>query len=156
MVDESIKFLTTLRALGAREVDFILIGGVAAVLRGAPITTMGLDIVHSRKPENVERLGRALSELGSYYREHSDRKPKPQLSLLAGPGPLDVLGEIIGGLTFDNLLQQSSDIELEPGLSVRVPNLRELVRIKESLGREKDRAVLGVLRRTLEIQEGHG
>jgi hypothetical protein len=33
-------------------VDFILVGGLAAVIQGAPVTTMDVDIVHSQSPEN--------------------------------------------------------------------------------------------------------
>jgi len=36
-------------------VDFILVGGGAAVVHGAPITTQDVDIVHSRESENVVR-----------------------------------------------------------------------------------------------------
>ena len=37
-------------------VEFIVVGGAAAVIQGAPITTNDLDIVHRRTPENVARL----------------------------------------------------------------------------------------------------
>ncbi len=37
-------------------VEFIIVGGAAAVIQGAPITTNDLDIVHRRTPENVARL----------------------------------------------------------------------------------------------------
>lgn len=38
-----------LQALAEQRVDFIVIGGVAAVLQGAPIATFDLDVVHSRE-----------------------------------------------------------------------------------------------------------
>lgn len=38
------------------DIEFIIVGGAAAVLQGAPITTTDLDIVHRRTPENVARL----------------------------------------------------------------------------------------------------
>ena len=37
-------------------VDFIVVGGAAAVLHGAPTSTVDLDIVHRRSEENVARL----------------------------------------------------------------------------------------------------
>ena len=43
-------------ALVAGGVEFIVVGGIAAVLHGAPISTRDLDIVHARDAENVERL----------------------------------------------------------------------------------------------------
>ncbi len=43
-------------ALVAEGVEFVVIGGMAGVLHGAPIATKDLDIVHRRTPENVGRL----------------------------------------------------------------------------------------------------
>lgn len=43
-----------IQALGDGGVEFIVVGGAAAVLHGAPITTRDLDIVHRRTPENVD------------------------------------------------------------------------------------------------------
>ena len=37
-------------------IDFILVGGLAAVVQGAPVTTMEVDIVHEQSPENIVRL----------------------------------------------------------------------------------------------------
>ena len=49
--------LTSLLArLAASHVELIVVGGLAAVAQGAPITTMDLDIVHRRTHENIERL----------------------------------------------------------------------------------------------------
>ena len=48
--------LEILRLLAARRIDFIVVGMAAGVLRGAPTTTLDLDIVHRRSTENVSRL----------------------------------------------------------------------------------------------------
>lgn len=48
--------------------DFIVIGGVAAVLHGAPVSTFDLDVVHSTAPDTVSRLPQAFAELDGYYR----------------------------------------------------------------------------------------
>jgi hypothetical protein len=37
-------------------VEFIVVGGTAAVIMGAPVVTFDIDIVHRRTPENVDRL----------------------------------------------------------------------------------------------------
>ena len=48
------SFLAVLRTLTDHGVEFIVVGGVAAVLRGAPINTFDLDVVYSteRKTSN--------------------------------------------------------------------------------------------------------
>jgi hypothetical protein len=158
-------FLALLRILSRHKVDYIVIGGVSAVLQGAPVSTFDLDILHSRSPENVERLLAALEELGAYYREHEARRPVPEAHHLRGgghhllmtrSGPLDLLGEVTGGRRYEDLEGKAVAMEVEPDLRVRVLTLRMLIVLKEELGGEKDLAVLPVLRRTLREIEALG
>lgn len=69
----SFEPLRILRVLSAHEVEFIVVGGVSAVLHGAPVTTFDLDIVHRRTPENIDRLLAALRELDAILRSRSAR-----------------------------------------------------------------------------------
>ena len=45
-----------LEALIKAEIDFIVVGGLAAVAQGAPITTMDMDIVPRQSNDNIEKL----------------------------------------------------------------------------------------------------
>jgi hypothetical protein len=157
-------FLAILQVLSEHHVDFIVIGGVCAVLHGAPLATFDIDIVHSRAPENVERLHAALLSLDTYYREHGERRLVPQIAHLTGPGhhllmtragPLDVLGEVTWGRVYDDLLGQTVEFEIERGLRIRALSLPALISMKEKTGREKDLAVLPLLRSTL-AEQTHG
>ena len=56
MSNVSIDFFEILNVLCAHEVQFIVVGGVSALLNGAPIMTFDLDIVHERSPENITFL----------------------------------------------------------------------------------------------------
>ena len=44
-----------LEGLIEADIKFILVGGLAAVIQGAPVTTMDVDIVHSQSPENISK-----------------------------------------------------------------------------------------------------
>jgi hypothetical protein len=68
-----LRFLDILEALGRHGVEFIVVGGVAAVLEGAPITTFDLDIVPDPAPDNRERLLAALHELNARYLDPAGR-----------------------------------------------------------------------------------
>jgi hypothetical protein len=46
-------------------VDFIVVGGLAALLNGASLVTFDVEIVHARDPENLVRLERALNSIGA-------------------------------------------------------------------------------------------
>jgi hypothetical protein len=151
-------YRAVLRVLARHRVEFLVVGGVAAVLHGAPIATFDLGVVHARTAENVRRLLDALTELGSRYRDLVDRDLRPDAGRLLSEGhqllgtaaaPLDLLGTIGAGRSYDDLLPRSVEMDLGEGLRVRVLDLETLIAVKEETGREKDRAVLPILRRTL-------
>jgi hypothetical protein len=151
-------FLGALRALRAGGVEFVVVGGLAAVLNGAPVNTFDLDIVHSRDAENVARLGTVLDSMGAIYRMQPSRRLRPNTSHLSSPGhlnlitscgPLDVLGTIGRGLGYAELLPHTVEMEIGGGVTVLVLDLATIISLKEELDGEKDRAVLPVLRRTL-------
>lgn len=66
-----------LEALLDGNVDFVLVGALAAVAQGAPVTTHDVDIVHARTPENLDRLMLALDKLGARYRGRPAESPLP-------------------------------------------------------------------------------
>jgi hypothetical protein len=155
----SVDFVAILQTLAAHRVDFIIIGGVSAVLQGAPITTFDLDLVHSRTAENLDRLLDALQELDAYYREQPARRITPTLSHLASighqllmtrHGPLDLLGAITEQQGYEELLPHTLEFLVEGDLKVRLLDLVTLIEVKEATGRDKDKAVLPILRRILE------
>ena len=152
-------FLVILRTLREEGVDFIVVGGVAGVLQGAPISTFDLDVVHSREPSNLHRLLKALRLLRARYRTPGSENLTPNYShlasaghqlLLTDAGPLDVLGTIGRDHGYDELVRETTELEIAPGLKVRVLDLPALIRTKEETAQDKDRAALAVLRRTLE------
>jgi len=148
----------TLRSLCERDIQFVLVGGLAAVLKGAPIQTYDVDLVYSREPANVERLLNFLQEIDAVFRIQPERRLRPtvshlaaggHLNLLTNLGPLDLLGTIGQGLSYSDLLPLSDEMAISEGIRVRVLNLETLISIKERLGSEKDVAVLPILRQTL-------
>ncbi len=158
-------FLGMLRMLNRHGVDYLVVGGVAAALHGAPVSTFDLDLVHSRREDNVARLLAALDELDASYRTQPERRLRPSASHLASGGhqllttrfgPLDLLGEIGTGRRYEDLLVESTVVQVGEQVSVRVLNLDTLIVLKESLHQEKDRAAIPVLRRTLEEKRRRG
>lgn len=156
-----VRFRALLDALVDGGVDFVVVGGVAAVLEGAPISTFDLDIVYSLDPDNVDRLGRVLRDLEAVYVDPAGRSIHPGVEhlgrgghhlLRTRSGRLDVLGSIGADQTFEVLLNRSHVRSIH-GKTVRVLELEALIEIKEDVGRAKDKAVLALLRETLEQRE---
>lgn len=160
-----LRFTDTLRAFHEAGVEFILVGGLAAALNGAPVNTFDIDIVHSRDAGNIARILPVLEALDAIFRMQPERRLKPNASHLASTGhqnlltrlgPLDLLGTIGRNLGYPDLLPHSIELEIGEGLRIRVLNLETLIALKEQRGGEKDLAVLPILRRTLEERNKRG
>jgi len=154
-------FFRLLEVLGRHGVDYILVGGLCAVLQGVPLSTLDMDIVHLRTAENLDRLLGALQELQAVYRHHAEQRLAPDRSHLASAGhqllqtaagPLDVLGTIGNARGYAELIDQTQEIEIE-GCRLRLLTLEELIRTKEEAGRDKDQASLPLLRQALLLQQ---
>jgi hypothetical protein len=144
-----------LRALVDHEVEFCVIGAVAAWLQGNPSVTLDLDVMPRRELDNAERLAAALNALAARPRggeravelEGADFLGWKARSFDTEAGPLDVvpLAAAIGGF------EDVATIELALGeLSVRVITIDEVIASKEKLGRPKDTAALPALYATRE------
>ncbi|MFH1984971.1 MAG: hypothetical protein ABIL58_24275 [Pseudomonadota bacterium] len=57
-----------IKGLSQAGVEFIIVGGIAAVAQGAPVTTFDLDIVHRRTDDHVEKLDRFLKSIDAHFR----------------------------------------------------------------------------------------
>ena len=151
-------FLGLFRALDRGGVEHIVVGGVAAILEGAPITTLDLDIVCRLDDDNLRRLANLLEALEARYRDPTGREIRPSLERLRSNkinlldtslGPLDVMQTIGPGWGWSDLIDRSHRLRVGD-LEVRVLDLRSIIESKEIADREKDRAMLPVLRRCLE------
>lgn len=141
------------------KVDFILIGGMAAILHGSARVTFDVDVVYSRTPENMERLVAALAPHDPYLREAPPNLPFSwdaktirnglNFTLTTTLGDIDLLGEVAGGETYQTLLSHSFDVEAF-GVRFKCIDLPALIRIKEAADRPKDREAIAELRVLLE------
>ena len=139
-------------------VEFIVIGGAAAVLHGAPITTVDLDILYRSTDQNVDRLQALLERLEGAVRDPAGRDLSPtrehlmaggQMQLFTRLGPVDVMGRLHDGRSYDDLLVHSLVMGDEQ-LEIRVLDLPTLIEIKTAAARAKDRLMLPVLLALLE------
>jgi hypothetical protein len=147
-----------LEQLCSAGVDFILVGGLAAVSQGAPITTFDIDIVPSKEQSNLVKLLDLLLLVNARHRGRPrgqclrpalhDLSAEGHCLLMTDHGPLDVLGTIEQGLGYDDLVVDSSEIRFR-GYVLRVLKLEAMVRMKRLSNREKDKRYLPLLEETL-------
>jgi hypothetical protein len=144
-----------LETLVRHDVDFVLIGGIAAAALGSSRSTYDVDVAYARTPENLERLALALTELGATLRGAPAGLPflLDAKTLASGLnftfstrfGPLDILGEPAGAPPYAELKRAASPTLIR-GRSVYVTSLDHLIAMKEAAGRPHDKLTAAELR----------
>ncbi len=151
-----------LQRLCDAEIDFVIVGGFAAVLHGSTLVTRDLDVCAILTPENVGKLREILRDLKPTHRFTPQRlsfldNPEPgaylqNLYLETELGAIDILSSILGVGDFGRVRAASIEIELFER-RCRVMSLEDLMRAKEALGRDKDLLALKELRAIAEKLE---
>jgi hypothetical protein len=146
-------------------VEFVVVGGVSAILQGAAVNTMDLDLCYRRTPGNIGRLVKALAPLNPRPRGFPPDLPfvfdertvqlGSNFTLEIGPESLDLLGDMsaVGG--YEQVIGQAVDVTIG-SRSVKALSLEQLIATKTAAGRAKDLAVLPELRATLERKRQQG
>jgi hypothetical protein len=146
-----------INVLARHEVDYVVVGGVATQVHGHRRTTMDLDLMPDPDPENLNRLGAALTELDARPRDlSSERAEVPAADperlaiaaivppLLTRHGQLHILKEPKGARAFDQMRNASLTVDLG-GIEVAIVSLDDLIRMKRAAGRPADLADIAAL-----------
>ncbi len=154
-------------ALLARHgVEFIVVGGQAEALMGGARVTYDVDLCYRRTPENLERLAAALGTLHLTLRgAPPDLKFRLDAQALAlglnytflvdDEYPLDLLGYLEPVGAYEDLLPRVETVSIG-GHPIRVIGLDDLIRIKQYLGRPKDRESLLQLQAIKRLRDQEG
>jgi hypothetical protein len=141
-------------------VDYVVIGGLAQVLRGADHVTAGVDICPSFAVGNLDRLSRAVADLRA---TRLDGQPpdvteralsdEVVISLATSGGALQIIGSPAGAPKgFVDLRRAATKEHLGQGIQPLVASVGDLARMAAALGREQDVPRLRQLRRIMELE----
>jgi hypothetical protein len=138
-----------MRALTGRGVDFVVVGGFAAVIHGSPRLTQDLDVTYADDEANLRALGEALQDLEARLRDVEDDLPfVPDeralrrveiLTLDTSAGPLDLILHPPGAAAYAALRRRAQRVDVG-GLAVLVASIDDLLAMKRAAGRAKDLA----------------
>jgi predicted nucleotidyltransferase len=158
-----IDFETALGALARRGVEFIVVGGAAATIHGSARVTRDLDVVYRRTPENIQRLVDALAPHTPYLRGAPPGLPFRwnaatihrglNFTLTTSLGDVDLLGEVTGGGSYDELLPHTFPVEVF-GVRCLCLTLDKLIQVKRAAGRPRDLEAVAELEALREEKAG--
>lgn len=136
-----------LKLLIQSPVEFVLVGGFAAVLHGCNQTTRDIDICIVYSPEQTRLLREILTPFHPRHRMEDSKRSfldtpkdlskKQDFHLITDLGPLDVINHVKGVGSFYDALKNSQEIEIYEG-KCRLISLDDLIKSKKALGRHRD------------------
>ncbi|MFH1729188.1 MAG: hypothetical protein ABIA04_12310 [Pseudomonadota bacterium] len=131
------------------DVDFVLIGGLAATLHGSSIATQDIDFCVSFAEENCEKILKAIDGINPIHRdikkpfkENSQSLSKyKNLYLITDLGSIDMLGLVSGLGDYKKLISQSIEVDLF-NRKCKVLSIDALIKTKKEMQREKDKETI--------------
>lgn len=138
-------------------VEYVIVGGFAAVVHGSSLPTRDIDVVPSRSTENLDRLGGALRRMNAKIRTDGDPVSAPldgpflaqmpfMLNLVTDHGEMDLTFFPSGGLGgFAEWDEHAIVVEVSTGVSVHVASLVDIIDSKRAANRPKDQMALPYL-----------
>jgi hypothetical protein len=149
--------LQILAVLRRHRVNFVVVGGLAAVMHGSDMATFDLDVTPERRHDNLERLALALEELGIAIRVEgvpegvvfnptvTVLERVSVLNLTTSFGDLDLVMTPAGLAGYDAMAADATEIDID-GVIVQIASLDDVIASKEASDRAKDRLTLPGLR----------
>ena len=141
-------FQETIAVLAASGLRFVIVGGVAMRLQGSAHLTDDIDFAVARDPANLELLIKALAPYHPslrgappglpFFWDARTLKNIMNITLRTDLGSVDLLGEVAGVASFEQLWEGATVLDLE-GLPVRVASIPALIAMKKAADRPKDR-----------------
>lgn len=150
-----------LRVLEKRDVQYVVIGGLAATLHGSPHVTTDIDITPEPGRRNLDRLSDALRQLNARIRvrgepqglafDHTGESLARMqvLNLTTDFGDLDICTTPAGTHGYSDLVRDAVPLEIM-GIHIVVASLADVIRSKEAAARPKDHLTVPTLRQLLE------
>ena len=138
------------RSFAKHRLEAVLIGNAAAALQGSPVTTLDLDFMFRKTPLNLTKLKRVADDLGAvvlkpYY-------PASGLFRLVRDRDglqFDFMSKVDGIRSYQSLRSRAAAIRFGRA-TLLVATLEDIIKSKRAANRPQDRAVLPVLRKTLD------
>lgn len=148
-----------LHELEQPRVFYVVVGALARVIQGSDEVTRSLDLTPSLRPQNLDRLQRALENLNARRVDGQplelgelDPEREPVIALESDAGEIKIVPQPAGTRGYEDLRHRANREPLGRGLRPEVASPGDLVRMLEAHERAPDPLVLETMRRVLELE----
>lgn len=143
--------------LNQEGVEYVVLGGFAAILRGSSITTHDIDVIPSRDRANLDRLGRALTRINARIRISGEpvatridgaflANMPHILNLVTDFGEMNLTFSPAGSAgDFAGWRKSATLEEIDDGVMILVASLDDIIDSKRAANRPKDQMALPYL-----------
>ncbi len=149
--------LTIFRVLNEHGVDYLIVGGVAAQAHGVSRSTLDVDVIVGRTPDNYRRLRDAVVALGAAFPAtdplaFTEIDPADEVDLARAQiariptqaGLLDLIRDPPGADQYPRLVARATTVTVRD-VVMRVIGVDDLISMKRASGRPKDLADIAEL-----------
>lgn len=156
------------QAVQQYEVDAVLIGGMAAYLRGVPRTTNDIDFCYDPSPDNRRKLVQALRPYNPQLRvagmaddeastlpfiwDERTLRDTPNLTLHTDAGDIDLMPQVAGIGGYAEVRLKAKPLRVR-GMTLMALDLPELITAKQAANRPKDQLHLPEIEAALLLRE---
>ena len=137
MLNEDYKEM--LQILLDNEIKFLVVGAYAMGAYGYPRATGDIDIWVLASAENSDKIFKSLKQFGAPLQQIDDKTFTEQgviFQIGVAPRRIDIITRI-DGVDFDKAYENRQEIAIE-NMKIPVISKEDLIKNKESTGREKD------------------
>ena len=155
-------FAPLIRSLNGHKVEYVIVGGMAAVVLGVPIVTRDFDLCYRQSRDNAARLAGALAPFHPRLRGVDEPVPFRfdaatiqmgcNFTLSTDVGDVDALGHLSGLGGYEQIINSAEQLPMF-GEPVFVMSLEDLVKAKQAAGRTKDKLQLIEIEATLRLRK---
>ncbi len=128
-----------IQILNKHQIEYIVIGGVAASLHGCPEQTYDIDILYNNTEENKNRLLKALNEIEAKWDVPMTSDVLNRQFVFAfytKYGDLDIFNYVTGLGYYDDAIKYKEIAEYS-NMNIQILNLEGLIKSKEAIIEEE-------------------
>ncbi|MDQ7781084.1 MAG: nucleotidyltransferase [Planctomycetota bacterium] len=148
---DEIFLCRVVECLKEAKIDHVVIGATAAILHGVPIMTQDVDIFVRDTDLTRKKIKKFAGLMGGLVLAAPAEPMSKMIRAIGAEIPVDFVFNLSSRRSFESVRSRATSVVVGR-TAIRIASLEDIIESKQAAAREKDRAVLGMLKDTLRVQ----